>query len=261
LIDPKGGGFKKQNVILLRNKDATRERIKGELDKLKAKIKPDDLLVFYISSHGTPPDKFGGLHIVTYDSEVKPRERIWKTSLNERDLRSFIRGVRTRHLIVVMDACYSNAAYDKIPGFVRTGGKTLSIDDEEGLGRSSQDLALRLLGDDSDGSKGLDEDEEDGSKGLPGERKTTTFGKLLISASDAQEKSWESKELGNSIFTRYFIEGLQLKKGTVRDSFDYARPLVAKRVKEEKGEDVNQTPQIISNPKNLNMSVSVAEKL
>ena len=259
LSDPKGGGFKKQNVVLLRNKDATRDRIKRELEKLKAKVKPEDLLVFYVSSHGTPPDKFGGLNVVTYDSEVKPRERIWKTSLNERDLRSFIRGVRTRHLVVIMDACYSNAAYDKIPGFIRTGGKTLTVDDDEGWGRSGQDLALRLLGDDNDGSKGLD-DEEEGSKGLPGDRKASTFGKLLISASDAREKSWESKILGNSIFTRYFIEGLQLKKGTVRDSFEYARPLVIKRVKEEKGDDISQTPQIVSNPKDLNVSMSVAEK-
>ena len=253
LVNPKGGNFRKENVILLRDEYATRKAIKNALDKLKSLAKEDDLVVLYFSSHGTPPDKFGGVHIVTYDSEVKPRQRIWETSITEDILRDFIQGVKVKRLIVIMDACYSNGAYTQIAGFLPSGSKSLGITDEEGYGRSRTYMAQRLLG-----AKDIVLDEPIPQTPRQDLRLPNGWGKVLISASDSGERSWESDILNNSIFTFYFIQGLQNYHGTIKESFDYSKPLVEHRVKEEKGVDIDQHPQLTPSRKGWNMSITVS---
>jgi caspase domain-containing protein len=252
LINPRGGNFRKENVILLRDEHATRVAIKNALDRIKNSAKEDDLVVLYLSSHGTPPDKFGGVFIVTYDSEVKPRQRIWETSITEDILRDFIQGVKAKRLIVLMDACYSNGAYTQIAGFLPSGGKSLGITEEEGYGRSRGYMAKRLLG-----AKDIVVDEPTSMESPQDSKLPNGWGKVLISASDARERSWESDKLHNSIFTYYFIQGLQTYNGTIKESFDYSEPLVERTVKEEKGMDIDQHPQLTPNRKDWNMSISV----
>lgn len=253
LISPSGGGFRKENVTLLRDEYATRVNIKNELDRLKGIAKEDDLVLLYLSSHGTPPDKFGGVHIVTYDSEVQPRQRIWETSITEDILRDFVQGVKTKRLIVVMDACYSNGAYTQIAGFLPSGGKSLGVTDEDGYGRSKTYMAKRLLG-----AKDIVLDEPASAASSQNSGLPSGWGKVLISASDAGERSWESDTLHNSIFTYYFIQGLKNYNGTIRESFDYSKPLVERRVKEEKGIDIDQNPQLTPNRSEWNMSIAVS---
>jgi hypothetical protein len=84
------------------------------------------------------------------------------------------------------------------------------------------------------------------------------WGKVLISASDAGERSWESDQLRNSVFTRYLIEGLRANRGYVKEAFDYARPLVRDQVKREKGGELEQNPQLTPNRRDWNMSISMA---
>jgi hypothetical protein len=146
LVLPTGGDFHRDNVILLRDQRATRHAILLALQTIRERAHEDDLVLLYFSSHGTPPDKFGGVHLVTHDSEVSPRERIWNTALTEVILRDFIQGVRAKRLIVLLDACYSNGAYNRITGFLPQGGKSLDTGADEGMGRSSRQMAERLLG-------------------------------------------------------------------------------------------------------------------
>ena len=146
LTDPRGGRFKRENVILLRDEYATRANSVRALEELRRRAVGNDLVLLFFSSHGTPPDKYGGVHIVTFDSEVSPRERIWSTSLTDGILRDFVQTVRAKRLVVIMDACYSNGAYRGVAGFLPPGGKSLDASAEEGYGRSSGYMAQRLLG-------------------------------------------------------------------------------------------------------------------
>lgn len=251
LIDPAGGNFKRENVVLLRDENATRDNVVRALGEIQRLAREDDLVFVYFSSHGTPPDKFGGVHVVTHDSQVNPRERIWETSVNEAILRDFVQNIRTKRLVVLMDACYSNGAYQHVVGFLPPGGKSLEMAGDEGFGRSRRYMAQRLLG-----AKDLVVDE-----GSPrGAGAPTGWGKVLISASDAGERSWESDQLRNSVFTRYLVDGLRNNRGNVKEAFDYAKPLVREQVKREKGADLEQNPQLTPNRRDWNMSIAIASR-
>jgi hypothetical protein len=70
------------------------------------------------------------------------------------------------------------------------------------------------------------------------------WGKVLISASGAGERSWESDQLQSSIFTHFFLDSLARNRCSVKAAFEHARPLVHDQVKREKGSDIDQTPQV-----------------
>lgn len=240
LVDPGRGGFPPENITFLVDRDATLANITAGLQRINGRAEADDLVAIYLSSHGTPPDKFGGVFVVAYDTQVQPRERVWQTALSEAALRDFIQTLRARRLIMILDACYSNGAYRGVPGFLPPGGKSLGVGDDEGYGISAG-FGRRLMG----AKDIVVEAPEPPAAALPG-GPPEGWGKVLIGASGAGERSWESDQLSNSIFTYYYLDGLNRSGGSVRQAFYHAKPLVTQRVKLEKGSDIEQTPQVIA---------------
>ena len=244
LVDPRRGQFPPQNVIYLVDERATRANIAKALDQLRRSASEDDLVTVYMSSHGSPPDKKGAVNIVTYDTETKPRERVWHTSITEEMLKEFVEGLRAKRLVMVLDTCYSNGAYRAVPGFLPPGGKSLGMGDHEGQGLGIES-GRRVLG----GSKDLvlEQDASATSAMRPKAASAVEpWGKVLIGASGSGEQSWESDRLRNSIFTYYFVDGLNRTGGSVQQAFNYAKPRVASHVKEEKGRDIDQNPQAMA---------------
>lgn len=254
LIDPRKGGFQRQNVTLLINEYATRDRIQDALSRIRGVAERDDLVVVYFSSHGAPPDKGSATNIVTYDTNPTPPPNIWWTSLNEKMLKEFIDGLKALRLVMLIDACYSNGAYKDIPGFLPAGGKSLGVAGKnEGYGVSSE-YGKRLLG-----AKDLvlvdqPQHSKQGGQKSPEFMSDDGWGRVLISASTANELSWESEQLKQSIFTYYFIDGLNKNNGSIKSAFSYAKPLVNQRVQQEKAHyddktrefvTPTQTPQVI----------------
>lgn len=245
LISPNGGNFRKENVVLLTDKKATKANIADALDNIRARAEKDDLVMLYFSSHGTPPNIYGSVNIVTYDSAVKPRQAIWDSSVTDEMLRDFILGVKAKRLLVVMDTCYSSGAYRQVSGFLPEGGKALGVEDE-GQGMSKP-MAHRLLG-----AKDLllvDDPAPAEESGLS----DGGWGRVLISASGPDEKSWESERLKNSFFTYHFLGGMK-RLGNVRQAFDYARPRVTEDVLREKQEA--QHPQAVADRKDWAVNVA-----
>jgi len=251
LTDPKRGGFRKEDVLFLSDQNATRSNIINALNRIKNLAQEDDLVVVYVSTHGTPPDKYGGVHIVTYDTEVKPRERVWQTAVTDNILKEFIDETRAKRIVLILDTCYSNGAYKNIPGFLPPGGKSLGSFDEEGYG-ISKEYAKRITG-----SKDIILEESPrqtksaDSKSLFGE---DGWGIVMMSASGPNEKSWESDTLKQSYFTYYFIEGLKLKDGSIKEAFFYAKPIVQQKVPLEK--EHSQTPHVYVTNENWNMRIT-----
>jgi len=254
IISPRGGAFPKQNVFYYENEQATRSNIVNALNHIKAKAGEDDLVILYLSSHGTPPDKFGGVHVVTYDTQVEPRHMVWSTSLSNDIMKDFIQNLRAKRLVVIMDTCYSNGAYSNIPGFLPPGGKSLGIEEEEGYGLSKEFMSKNLLG-----SRDLALEEAPMpavAKGGKSQFNENEWGKVLISASGSGEKSWESDTLRHGYFTKNFVDGLNRYNGRVKDAFFYTKPIVTHQVKQEKGREIEQNPQIVADRKNSNLPIS-----
>jgi uncharacterized caspase-like protein len=246
-------GFTKNNTYFLADQNATSSSIVKYLNGIRNAAQEDDLVVVYMSSHGTPPDKFGGVYIVTYDTEVNPRERVWHTAVAETALKDFVENLRARRLVMVLDTCYSNGAYRAIPGFLPPGGKSLGVGGEnEGYGVSTAQ-GKRLFG-----AKDIvleDQPRQAASSGKSIDGSQESYGKVLISASSSGEKSWESDQLRNSVFTYYFVDGMKRYDGSVKDAFDYSKPRTTQRVQQEKGADITQTPQAMATNENWNMRV------
>jgi uncharacterized caspase-like protein len=245
-------GFTKNNTYFLADQNATSSNVVRYLNGIRNAAKEDDLVVVYMSSHGTPPDKFGGVYIVTYDTEVKPRERVWHTSVAESALKDFVENLKARRLVMILDTCYSNGAYRAIPGFLPPGGKSLGVGDaDEGYGVSTAQ-GKRLFGAKDIVLEDQPRKASDTAKSLGPQE---SYGKVLISASSAGEKSWESDQLRNSVFTYYFVDGMKRHDGSVKDAFDYSKPRTLQRVQQEKGAEITQTPQAMATNENWNMKV------
>jgi hypothetical protein len=268
LINPQEGNFSSNNVILLTDSQATQGNINNALQKIKNKAAPDDMVCVYLSSHGTPPDKDGGVRVVAYDSIPEP-VRIWETSVS---LKEFIQGIKAERLVILSDACYSSGIYKDISGFLPSGGKSLGVSAGEESYGLSRDYGKKLLGskdlvvqDRASSGKAMSlQSRVSPGKVVAGQSKTASgsgrnsaegWGKVLIAASGAEEKSWEGDSIKHSFFTFYFLDGLQKNHGSLQDSFNYASPLVTQRVREEK-QGAIQRPQAMATTHNWNMPIA-----
>lgn len=107
--------FRKDHVLLLLNERATRENIMTAFGDqfLPAVSEPGDLVVVYVSTHGTPKnkDKAGRNYIVAHDTDAS---RLYATGVDMDELnKRIVEGVKTDRALVIMDTCYSGAG---VPG-------------------------------------------------------------------------------------------------------------------------------------------------
>lgn len=103
--------FAPDHVRLLLNENATQRRILDEIgDKfLPRVVKPDDLVVIYYSSHGSPSraDVRGKNFLITHDSE---RPNLYASGIEMQQLTEIINDrVRSDRVLLVLDACHSGA--------------------------------------------------------------------------------------------------------------------------------------------------------
>lgn len=166
------GNFAKDHVLLLLNKDATKHNILASLADtwLPQRVLPDDLVVIYASTHGSPKeiDVGGDNFLIAHDTK---KNELFTTGIKLQNLAPTIKQ-RTHcdRVVLILDACNSGAA--------KTGGK--------GLFRSTNFNVGALAG----------------------------KGQIVISSSDANQRSWESKRYQNGVFTRSLIQVLSESKET-----------------------------------------------
>lgn len=207
LIDPQGGRFDPDHVRLLTNEKATREGILKELQWIFLRAHEQDLLVVYISSHGSPREGNLGLqgvgYIVTYDTN---REDLFIDALEFQNFSEKISLIKARRKVTFLDTCFSGQMF-------RTGGKNLGI---SALGVSADTAKLF----------------------------TSAEGSYLVTSSDSTEESWESDRLKNSFFTYYLLEALRQgsEPPTLKEIFAYLSRKVSAAALQEK--HARQNPQL-----------------
>jgi hypothetical protein len=172
LVDPRHGRFPPENVSLLVDDMATRENILIELQKLFVRAAEDDLVLIYVSSHGSPQQGELGLqgvgYIVTYDTRNSDR---YLDAIEFQDFAEKVSLVKARRKVTFLDTCYSGQA-------LRPGAKTLAI---QPFGVTASTAQLFLSGE----------------------------GTYVITSSSGSQQSWESDSLENSYFTHFLLGALR----------------------------------------------------
>lgn len=116
------GNFAPDHVKLLVDEEATKERVLAELgDKWLPRVaRPNDLVLIFISSHGSPSNMdVGGLnYLVMHNTDP---DSLFATGLPLQELASAIKQrVHSNRVVMIIDACHSGAA-NTAKGLTRVG--------------------------------------------------------------------------------------------------------------------------------------------
>ena len=172
-----------ENIFLLLDQNAGLKQLRSTLGtRLKNKAGKNDLVIIYFAGHGaTERDTMSpdgdGLEKYLLPFDAEPSD-LYSSALPMREIAHIFDRIRSERLIFIADACYSGAS----------GGRTVSI---SGMRANISDAFLERLA---------------GGKG-----------KVILTASSANEISVEKDELGHGVFTYYVIEGLKGKADIDRD--------------------------------------------
>ena len=220
LKDPKGGQFDPAHIIHLANDKATLEGIREGLGHLRVNAPPDDLVVVYVSSHGSPRDvdPNGVSYVVVHDTNLDDAATLYATSLQMIDLVQQInREVKARRVVLVLDTCFSGDALTSLEagtGGSAAKGFNVPIPQDKSAEPSSQPAFSAAF-----------------------QNLKIGYGRAVITASRASQESWESTKLQNGYFTHYLLDALRTSHGleTLDHLFPEVRTLVSTHVKAEVG--------------------------
>jgi len=199
--------FPATNVTVLADAEATRANILEALQRLILEAHPDDLVLIYISSHGSPQRESQGLsgigYIITYDTMLS---QPWLDSIEYRDFSEKVTLIKADRLVTILDTCFAGQA-------LAEGARRLVL--EGGANVDVKTAEMFLSGD----------------------------GDYVLTSSREDEQSWESDQLENGYFTHFLIEALRQPGGlAMREIFDYLAPRVTRAVSRDKG--AGQHPQL-----------------
>lgn len=237
LRDPSYGRFKNENVKLLTDAEATTSKIKEGLNWLARSADKDDLVVVFVSSHGSPRwlDTDGVSYVITYDTDARNADSLYGTALPMVELVDTVAGrIKAQRAVVLLDTCFSGQAASRV-------GRSTSA---SGAADSPRPTAVT-----GSGSKAL-VSEGAGVSTVMIDRMQYRVGRVLVTASQPNERSWESERLRNGYFTYYLIEALKQNGGrsSIEQAFAYLKAQVPSKVQADKS--VSQTPMIsFGNPK------------
>jgi len=164
-----------ENISLLLNDQASLKNLRSTLGtKLKNAAGLDDMVIIFFAGHGaTERDAMSadgdGLEKYLLPYETDPAD-LYSTAMPMREIAYIFGRIRSDRLIFIADSCYSGAS----------GGRTISV---TGTRANITDGFL--------------------------ERISSGRGKVIITASAANEVSVEKDELQHGVFTYYLLEGLR----------------------------------------------------
>ena len=99
------GLFKSRDVRLLTDGDATIDNIRSAMDNLKTKVKPEDVVVIYVASHGEiRQDRY---FLLTASTDYLMTEDLEKTSILETELRDHLTEIPAGKKLLLLDTCRS----------------------------------------------------------------------------------------------------------------------------------------------------------
>lgn len=200
LEDPTIGRFPAPHVHVLTDQQATTKSIKEALNWIARRAKPNDIVVIYVATHGTPRtlDSAGGAnYLVTYDTEISnagqfDEDAMYATAYPMVELADAVATrMRALRTAVILDTCYS--------------GGSITAPNPSAATLPDKPPSAQML-----------------------TRMSQGTGRIVLTASQADEESLESAELQHGYFTYYLLEALKNGKGVTPLSQVFAT--VAQRV-------------------------------
>ncbi len=163
-----------ENVKLLVDEKATLKNLRSILGThLKNKAGKEDMVIIYFAGHGATENDImspdgDGLEKYLLTSDTNPND-LYASALPMRELSHILKRIRSERLIFIVDSCYSGSS----------GGRTIN---SIGYRANLSDAFL--------------------------DRISSGKGKIILTASGANEVSAEFDELQHGVFTYYLLEGL-----------------------------------------------------
>jgi uncharacterized caspase-like protein len=221
LVDQTAGGFAPERVRLLQDKEATLVHIREGIGWLRTHAGPDDLVVVYFASHGSPRsfDPNGVSYIIVHDTNTANAETMYATGLQMIDLAEDLsRDLRSGRVVLILDTCFSgDAARMRLDG-----GTTVFAPALEGFAR--------------------------------------TPGRAVLSAANGDQLSWESTDRRNGYFTFFLVDALRRGSGKqpLQQLFDEVQKNVSTAVQRELNK--TQTPLMTGAATMKSLSLAAAER-
>ena len=198
----------KENITLLLDKEASLSKLRSVLGtQLKRKAGKEDMVIIYYAGHGAAEkDSMSpdgdGLEKYLLPYNANPRD-LYASALPMREIAHILSRIRSERLILIVDSCYSGAS----------SGRTISL---AGVRANISDAFL--------------------------DRIASGKGRIILTASGANEVSAEDEKLKHGLFTYFLLEGLRGKADTDRDGLitvDEAYRYVSKHVPQATGQEQN----------------------
>ncbi len=125
------GLFEGVNVVELTTKpQTTKDAITKTLKEMSGKVRPDDLFVFFVASHGTVDD--GEYFLITSNVGATSTHLLKQTALSQDDLKALIANVPATKKLVLIDTCNAGKLGEAIQIAMLTRGM-------------NEDTALKIL--------------------------------------------------------------------------------------------------------------------
>jgi len=168
-------GVPREQIWLLLDDEATLDRIRSVLGtQLRRQAEKDDMVIVFLAGHGTTERDASSLDGDGLEKYILPHNAdpkdLYATALPMNEIARVFQRIGSERLVFITDTCYSGAS----------GGRTIPVTGT----RASLSAAF------------LD-------------RLSQGKGRVILTASDANEVSVEKDELQHGVFTYYLLEGLK----------------------------------------------------
>lgn len=167
--------YRFDHIETLLNQEATRDKIIGKLEWLSEELQEDDNLLIYYSGHGEFKENLNKGYWVPVDATGRSTANY----VSNADLQTFLNGIRTRHTLLISDACFSGDIF-------RSRTTSLSSDDFDSMDRYFQEVYNRSS------------------------RQAITSGGI--------EPVMDGGRDGHSVFTYYFLQALKQNRDPYYDA-------------------------------------------
>ncbi|MBI4545585.1 MAG: caspase family protein [Gemmatimonadetes bacterium] len=202
----RGLGVPKENIFKRVDREANRLQMMTILGtELRKRAAREDMVIIYFAGHGAPesdPSSLDGDGLEKYllTADADP-ENLIATAIAMKEVATIFERIQAERIVFIADACYSGASGGRT---VFTGARRANITDG---------FLDRLSG--------------------------SGKGRVILSASSANEPSEERSDLGHGVFTYFLLEGLRGAGDRNRDgviTVDEAYQYVSQKVPEATGQ-------------------------